>query len=252
MPSDFIRDVVAEDVRTGKYKRIVTRFPPEPNGYLHIGHAKSICLNFGLAQEFGGRCHLRFDDTNPLKEETEYEDSIEDAVRSRGIRFGFIYIGHGSTDREWTKTAENRLVTYEAKFDGRPDDVIFQSWLDRPDHVLPETKAGTFTWLINRYFRVRTTLALALDRAELRPTLLPYTPWTTLDDHRAWLDFLAAEGLIDHVDPVQYGLRLLVPPGSLLLETDALRMVALHGAPCDHPMLAAFPEGRYLKFAILE
>ena len=76
VPSDFIRDVVAEDVRAGKYKQIVTRFPPEPNGYLHIGHAKSICLNFGIAHEFGGICNVRMDDTNPTKEETEYVDSI--------------------------------------------------------------------------------------------------------------------------------------------------------------------------------
>ena len=81
IPSDFIRDVVAEDVRTGKYKRIVTRFPPEPNGYLHIGHAKSICLNFGIAREFGGICNIRMDDTNPTKEETEYVDSIMADVR---------------------------------------------------------------------------------------------------------------------------------------------------------------------------
>ncbi len=75
-PSDFIRDVVAEDVRAGKYERIQTRFPPEPNGYLHIGHAKSICLNFGIAREFGGICNVRMDDTNPTKEETEYVNSI--------------------------------------------------------------------------------------------------------------------------------------------------------------------------------
>ena len=80
-PSDFIRDVVAEDVRTGKYKRIHTRFPPEPNGYLHIGHAKSICLNFGIAREFSGICNVRMDDTNPTKEETEYVDSILADVR---------------------------------------------------------------------------------------------------------------------------------------------------------------------------
>jgi glutaminyl-tRNA synthetase len=75
-PSDFIRDIVAEDVRTGKHKHIHTRFPPEPNGYLHIGHAKSICLNFGIVHEFGGVCNVRMDDTNPAKEETEYVDSI--------------------------------------------------------------------------------------------------------------------------------------------------------------------------------
>ncbi len=80
-PSDFIRDIVAEDLRTGKHKHIRTRFPPEPNGYLHIGHAKSICLNFGIAHEFGGICNVRMDDTNPAKEETEYVDSIMADVR---------------------------------------------------------------------------------------------------------------------------------------------------------------------------
>ncbi len=80
-PSDFIREIVASDVASGKDKRIVTRFPPEPNGYLHIGHAKSICLNFGLAREFDGICNIRMDDTNPTKEETEYVDSILADVR---------------------------------------------------------------------------------------------------------------------------------------------------------------------------
>ena len=80
-PSDFIRDIVAEDLSVGKYPRVVTRFPPEPNGYLHIGHAKSICLNFGIAKEFNGVCHLRMDDTNPTKEEVEYVDSIIADVR---------------------------------------------------------------------------------------------------------------------------------------------------------------------------
>jgi glutaminyl-tRNA synthetase len=75
-PSDFIRDIVKADIESGKIKAPVTRFPPEPNGYLHIGHAKSICLNFGIAREFGGVCNLRFDDTNPTKEEVEYVDSI--------------------------------------------------------------------------------------------------------------------------------------------------------------------------------
>ena len=75
-PSDFIREIVTEDVRAGKHTHIQTRFPPEPNGYLHIGHAKSICLNFGIAREFGGKCNVRMDDTNPTKEETEYVESI--------------------------------------------------------------------------------------------------------------------------------------------------------------------------------
>ena len=87
--SNFLRAIVAEDQRSGKYAgRLVTRFPPEPNGYLHYGHAKSIILNFGLAAENGGVCHLRFDDTNPLKEEVEFEDSIADTVRWLGFDWG--------------------------------------------------------------------------------------------------------------------------------------------------------------------
>ncbi len=85
---DFIRDIVAADLASGRHKTVVTRFPPEPNGYLHIGHAKSICLNFGIAEEFGGRCHLRFDDTNPTKEEQEYIDAIERDVRWLGFDWG--------------------------------------------------------------------------------------------------------------------------------------------------------------------
>jgi glutaminyl-tRNA synthetase len=85
---DFIRDIVAADLASGRHRTIVTRFPPEPNGYLHIGHAKAICLNFGIAKEFGGRCHLRFDDTNPTKEEQEYLDAIERDVRWLGFDWG--------------------------------------------------------------------------------------------------------------------------------------------------------------------
>jgi glutaminyl-tRNA synthetase len=85
---DFIRDIVQADLDSGRHKVVVTRFPPEPNGYLHIGHAKSIALNFGIAQEFGGRCHLRFDDTNPTKEEQEYIDSIQADVRWLGYDWG--------------------------------------------------------------------------------------------------------------------------------------------------------------------
>jgi len=110
--SDFIRDIIAEDLRSGKHARVHTRFPPEPNGYLHIGHAKAICLSFGVAVEFGGLCNLRFDDTNPEKEDTEYVDSIQDDVRWLGFdwadrmfyasdyfeqlyRFGELLIEHG-------------------------------------------------------------------------------------------------------------------------------------------------------------
>ena len=87
-PSNFIRNIILDDLASGKHTTIVTRFPPEPNGYLHIGHAKSICLNFGLAQDFGGRCHLRLDDTNPTKEDTEYIESIKESVRWLGFDWG--------------------------------------------------------------------------------------------------------------------------------------------------------------------
>ena len=85
---DFIGEIVAADVREGRVSEVVTRFPPEPNGYLHLGHPKAIALNFGIAQEFGGRCHLRFDDTNPIKEEQEYIDSIQEDIRWLGFDWG--------------------------------------------------------------------------------------------------------------------------------------------------------------------
>src|SRR4051812_45263034 len=87
--ADFLRHIMTDDLRSGRYGgRGVTRFPPEPNGYLHIGHAKSICLNFGLAAENGGVCHLRFDDTNPVKEDVEFEDAIKAAVHWLGYEWG--------------------------------------------------------------------------------------------------------------------------------------------------------------------
>ena len=85
---DFIRELIDEDLSSGKHDGTVTRFPPEPNGYLHIGHAKSICLNFGIADEYGGRCHLRFDDTNPTKEDVEYVDSIKEDIKWLGFDWG--------------------------------------------------------------------------------------------------------------------------------------------------------------------
>jgi glutaminyl-tRNA synthetase len=103
---DFLRDIVAEDLASGKHKSVVTRFPPEPNGYLHIGHAKSIALNFGIAAEFGGHCSLRFDDTNPAKEEQEFIDAIQRDVRWLGFDWG-SHLHHASDyfDRlyEWAE-----------------------------------------------------------------------------------------------------------------------------------------------------
>ena len=87
-PKDFVRDVIREDIAAGRVKNVVTRFPPEPNGYLHIGHAKSVCLNFGLAGEFEGRCNLRFDDTNPAHEEHEFIEAIKEDVRWLGFDWG--------------------------------------------------------------------------------------------------------------------------------------------------------------------
>ncbi len=88
-PSNFIRDIILEDLKTNKHNgRVQTRFPPEPNGYLHIGHAKAICLDFGLADEFGGHTNLRFDDTNPEKEETEYVESIKADVQLARLPVG--------------------------------------------------------------------------------------------------------------------------------------------------------------------
>ena len=114
---DFIRDIVQADLDSKKHSRIVTRFPPEPNGYLHIGHAKSIALNFGIAEEFSGRCHLRFDDTNPTREEQEYIDSIQADVRWLGYDWGAdLFYASDYFDRlyEW---AESLIVAGHAYVD---------------------------------------------------------------------------------------------------------------------------------------
>jgi glutaminyl-tRNA synthetase len=103
-PSNFIRDIILEDLKTNKYGgRVQTRFPPEPNGYLHIGHAKAICLDFGLADEFGGHTNLRFDDTNPEKEETEYVDSIKEDVKWLGFQWDGLFYASDYFDQlhEW-------------------------------------------------------------------------------------------------------------------------------------------------------
>src|SRR3954465_7730617 len=99
-PVDFIRTIVADDAVSGKHGgRVATRFPPEPNGYLHIGHAKSICLNFGIAQANGGTCNLRFDDTNPAKEDVEYVDAIEEDVRWLGFSWDALYFASDYFER---------------------------------------------------------------------------------------------------------------------------------------------------------
>lgn len=127
-PSDFIRDIVAADVAAGKYKKIVTRFPPEPNGYLHIGHAKSICLNFGIAREFAGQCNLRMDDTNPTKEDVEYVESIQQDVR--------WLIGGWADDRLGLKPKGKTPETVTV--DGKPD--FYLGPADASEIKNPESK----------------------------------------------------------------------------------------------------------------
>jgi len=102
-PANFLQERIAEDLRSGKYQHVQTRFPPEPNGYLHIGHAKAICIDFGLADEFGGKTNLRFDDTNPEKEDTEYVDSIQEDVRWLGFNWDGLYYASDYFDQiyEW-------------------------------------------------------------------------------------------------------------------------------------------------------
>ncbi len=113
--NNFLRDIVGADLAAGKHKEIVTRFPPEPNGYLHLGHAKAICINFGLVEEFGGRCHLRYDDTNPAKEEQEYIDAIEADVRWLGFDWG-KHLYHASDYFEqlyqWAETLIEKGLAY--------------------------------------------------------------------------------------------------------------------------------------------
>src|SRR5438045_468795 len=141
---DFVRDIIAADLAAKRHTNVVTRFPPEPNGYLHVGHAKSICLNFGLAQEFGGRCHLRFDDTNPLKEEQEYIDAIERDVHWLGFDWG-AHLYHASDYFEQLyEWAKHLIGTGKAYVDDQSPDEIRasrgtltepgrnSSWRERP------------------------------------------------------------------------------------------------------------------------
>ena len=124
MGPNFIRNIIDEDLANGKHQTVITRFPPEPNGYLHIGHAKSICLNFGLASYYGGRCHLRFDDTNPVKEEQEYIDAIKEDVRWLGFEWG-EYEYHASDYFETLYAYAEKLVEKGLAFvcDLTPDEM---------------------------------------------------------------------------------------------------------------------------------
>jgi len=116
--SNFIKQIIEADLASGKHKRVVTRFPPEPNGYLHFGHAKSICLNFGIAQLYGGRCNLRFDDTNPEKEEQEYVDSILEMVRWLGFDYGTALYASDYFDFMY-QCAEHLITTGDAYVDSQ-------------------------------------------------------------------------------------------------------------------------------------
>jgi len=113
-PSDFIRDRVREDLASGRVKQVVTRFPPEPNGYLHIGHAKAICISFGIAQEFGGRTNLRMDDTNPEAEDQEYVDGIMEDVRWLGFQWDAMYYASDYFGQiyEWAEVLVNKGLAY--------------------------------------------------------------------------------------------------------------------------------------------
>ena len=138
--SDFIREIVEADLRTGKHGgRVVTRFPPEPNGYLHIGHAKSICLNFGIARDYGSHCNLRFDDTNPVKEDVEFVDAIERDVRWLGFSFGDHALYASDYFDEMYDLAEDLIRTGDAYVDHLSDDEIkeYRGSLSEPGRPSP-------------------------------------------------------------------------------------------------------------------
>ena len=139
-PRDFLRQIVADDLAEGRYGSIITRFPPEPNGYLHIGHAKSITLNFGVAREFGGRCHLRFDDTNPETEDQHYVDSIIDTVRWLGYEPGeHVYFASDYFERMYT-CAEHLIRVGRAYVDGASEEAVraARGTVTRPGSPTPD------------------------------------------------------------------------------------------------------------------
>ena len=184
--NDFIRSIVEADLAQGRVGSVVTRFPPEPNGYLHIGHAKSICLNFGVAQEFGGSCHLRFDDTNPTREEQEFIDSIQRDVKWLGFDWGEHL--HYASDYfeqlyEW---AEHLIASGHAYVDDTPPDQMRagRGTLTEPGQNSP-----------NRYRAVEENLALFRD---MRAGKLPNGACVL----RARIDMAA--GNMNLRDPVLY------------------------------------------------
>src|SRR4051812_10296009 len=123
-PGNFVRDFVVEDNKSARYGgRVATRFPPEPNGYLHIGHAKAICLDFGIAREFGGTCNLRFDDTNPTTEEVEYVDSIQNDVKWLGFEWDNLFYASDYFE-ELYKIAERLIEKGHAYVDSSTEDQI--------------------------------------------------------------------------------------------------------------------------------
>lgn len=126
-PTNFIRGIIDEELRSGKHQTVVTRFPPEPNGYLHIGHAKSICLNFGLARDYDGRCHLRFDDTNPVKEDVEYIESIKDSVRWLGFDWGEHIYNASDYFGQLYEWAEQLIIKGKAYVDDQTAEQIRES-----------------------------------------------------------------------------------------------------------------------------
>ena len=136
---NFIRSIITEDIREGRHSSITTRFPPEPNGYLHIGHAKSICLNFNLAQDFDGKCHLRFDDTNPIKEEQEFIDAIREDVTWLGFNWGINEFFTSDYFEKLYLWAEDLIITEKAYVDDLSADEIreYRGTLTEPGRNSP-------------------------------------------------------------------------------------------------------------------
>ena len=164
-PTNFIRQIIDEDLASGKHTTVHTRFPPEPNGYLHIGHAKSICLNFGIAQDYKGQCNLRFDDTNPVKEDIEYVESIKNDVEWLGF--------HWSGNVRYSSDYFDQLHAYAIE--------LINKGLAYVDELTPEQireYRGTLTQL-----NLLNTTRLATSGASTRCTTSPTAsamPWKVL------------------------------------------------------------------------